>query len=117
MPRVLQVSDWDDRMRSVKWVTVTDPSDPSSEQTDVSAPPPTAPSRPSTTASRPPTAPAKRKVVETEPEPLHSVVEESHRPLPLVVSAVADHCKYESTVTALKFKDTLMYQTRKYRLV
>lgn len=109
--------DWDDRMRSVKWVTVAELSDSSSEQADTSAPPPAGSSRPSTTASRPPTAPAKRKVVETEPEPPHSVVEESHRPLPLVASGVVDHCRYESAVTTLKFKDTLMYQTRKYRLV
>ena len=114
---LLQVPDWDDRMRSVKWVTVAERSDSSLEPADTSAPPPAGSSRPSTTASRPPTAPAKRKVVETEPEPSHSVVEESQRPLPLVVSGIVDHCKYESAVTTLKFKDTLMYQTRKYRLV
>ena len=104
-------------MRSVKWVTVAELVDPSLEQTDVLAPPPVAPSHASTTDSRPPTAPAKKKVVETEPEPGHSTVEESQRPLPLVLSAVVDHCKYECAVTTLKFKETLMYQTRKYRLV
>ena len=106
-----QVVDWDDRMRSVKWVTVSEtPVDPDVEGvTNTSSRPP------SVLTGRPVTAPAKRKVVETEPEPPHTVVEDSQRTLGLVVSGVVDYCKYECSVDNIKFKDTLMYQTRYYR--
>ena len=109
--RCSQVVDWDDRMRSVKWVTASEtPVEPDvNGVTNASSRPP------SVLAGRPVTAPAKRKVVETEPEPPHTVVEDSQRTLGLVVSGVVDYCKYECSVDNVKFKDTLMYQTRYYR--
>lgn len=105
-----QVVDWDDRMRSVKWVTVSNPAETSDPDGSINTS-----SRPPSVAAdtvRPPTAPAKKKVVETEPEPPHTLVEESKRTLGLVVSGVVDYCQYECSVRNIKFKDTLMYQTR-----
>ncbi len=57
-------------------------------------------------------------MVETEPEPPHSVVDDSHRDLELFASVTADYAQYECPALAsgeVKFRDTLMYQTRAYR--
>ena len=67
--------------------------------------------------NRPPATPAKQKVVETDPEPAHSVVDNSQREIELFVSAVSDRSKYECLAKDVKFRDTLMYQTRVYRYV
>ena len=72
-------------------------------------------SRPTSALSRPSTAPAKKKVIETEPEPSHSVIEDSEKAVPFVISGVVDYCKYQCNFKEIKFKDTLMYQTRRYR--
>lgn len=114
-------------MRSVKWVTIRQQSRGSEQQ----ASSPTSgnvPSKPGsatergitgtlsvTGAAKPPTTPAKRKIEEVDPEPSHSIVEDSQRELELFVSAVADYVKYSTTTTSIKFRDTFMYQTRSYR--
>ena len=56
--------------------------------------------------------PAKKKVTETDPEPSHHEVEDSVRTIQLLVSAVADFCKYKCKTETIRFKDTLMLQTR-----
>lgn len=116
-------------MRSVKWVTIRQQSRGSAEQQAGS---PTSgnvpPSKPAsatergiadaasaTVATKPPGTPAKRKVEEVDPEPTHSIVEDSQREFELFVSAVADYAKYSTTTTNIKFRDTFMYQTRSYR--
>ena len=97
-----QVPDWDDRMKSIRWVknrtVATAPEGGNREIADTGAP----------------ALPAKRKVIETEPEPPHSDVENGSREVELVVSAVADYAKYECPIREVSFKDTLMYQTRVY---
>lgn len=95
-----QVTDWDDRIRTVKWVDV-----PNSPAGDSSTGTKTA-----TTTPRP----AKRKVVETEPEPTHTEVADSARNVELLVNAVADFSKYKCKVESISFKETLMFQTRVY---
>lgn len=106
-----QIPDWDDRMKSIRWVK-TIPNKPtnlesgSAEDTDHVEPQ----AKPQPT----PAVPAKKKVIETEPEPPHSDVENSGRDIELVVSAVADYAKYECPIREVNFKDTLMYQTRVY---
>ena len=119
-----QVPDWDDRMKSVQWVPVGPmPLPPAT-------PPPTVVAAAaaatglensslnsiSSTTSKPHAAapPLKKKVIETEKEPGHQVVEETHTDLELSVTAVADFCKYECPVTDIRFYETLMYQTRAY---
>lgn len=58
--------------------------------------------------------PAKRKVVEVEPEPPSNEVDGSMRSLELLVSANADYSKLKCKADAIQFKDTLMFQTRVY---
>ncbi|XP_056680687.1 hydrocephalus-inducing protein homolog isoform X2 [Monodelphis domestica] len=81
-----QVSDWDDHMRTVKWVDAV---------------------RNPNTAISP-----KKKVIETDPEPVHVVVDENYQELDLLVSAVVDFASFLSQVKEVAFKDTLVFQTR-----
>ncbi|KAM7059176.1 hydrocephalus-inducing protein homolog [Molossus nigricans] len=81
-----QVPDWDDRMRTVKWVDVP--------------------------RNTPGTFTTKRKVIETDPEPVHSVLEENYRELPLQISANANFASYQCQTSSVAFKETLVYQTR-----
>ncbi|XP_073706753.1 hydrocephalus-inducing protein homolog [Garra rufa] len=83
-----QVPDWDDCHRTVKWVDV----DKSTQQ------------------------PTKRKVEATDPEPPHSVVENSSREMELIVSATCDYAKYQCDTGPIRFKDTMLYQTRVFHL-
>ncbi|CAM4581517.1 unnamed protein product [Leuciscus chuanchicus] len=83
-----QVPDWDDCHRTVKWVDA----DKSSQQ------------------------PNKRKIVATDPEPPHSVVENSSREMELMVSASCDYVKYQCDTGPIRFKDTMLYQTRVFQL-
>ena len=57
---------------------------------------------------------AKKRVVETEPEPAYTEVADSQRTVELLISATADFAKYKCGVEAIRFKDTLMFQTRVY---
>ncbi|RXM33054.1 Hydrocephalus-inducing protein [Acipenser ruthenus] len=51
-------------------------------------------------------------VIETDPEPAHTVLENTARELPLQVSAVADYAQIECKAETIRFKDTLLFQTR-----
>ena len=108
-----RVPDWDDRMKSVQWVTVNPPPAPSTtgglenaSNNSILAS--------SSSTSKPHNSPMKKKVVETEKEPTHQVLEDTYRDLELIVSGIADFCKYECPIVDIKFKDTLMFQTRVY---
>nr|XP_004659621.2 hydrocephalus-inducing protein homolog [Jaculus jaculus] len=85
-----QVPDWDDRMRTVKWVDA----------------PRTIPGALTT----------KRKVVETDPEPAHSMLEENYREVCIQISAVVDFASYQCHTNDVSFKETLVYQTRVFEL-
>ncbi|KAG7269215.1 LOW QUALITY PROTEIN: hypothetical protein CRUP_011854 [Coryphaenoides rupestris] len=88
-----EVADWDDRQRTVQWV-------------------PAAPGPP-----QQPTA--HNKVVKAEPEPPCRVVEGSQRDLELRVSAVCDYAKFSwdsDDDGAVRFRDTVLYQSRVHRL-
>ncbi|XP_066540500.1 hydrocephalus-inducing protein homolog isoform X2 [Hoplias malabaricus] len=85
-----QVPDWDDRRHTIKWVDVD--KQPSVQQ------------------------PAKKKVVETDPEPVHMVVEASFRELELRISATCDYAKFECHAEPIHFKDTMLYQTRVFQM-
>ena len=58
----------------------------------------------------------KKKIYETESEPAHTIIEDSGRTLSLGVSAKVDYVTCECPVNMIHFKDTLMFQTRVYRL-
>uniref|UniRef100_W5LN16 HYDIN axonemal central pair apparatus protein n=1 Tax=Astyanax mexicanus TaxID=7994 RepID=W5LN16_ASTMX len=81
-----QVPDWDDRRHTIKWVDAD--------------------------RQALPQQPAKKKVVETDPEPDHTVVDNCSRELELTVSAVCDYAKFECQAKPIHFKDTTLYQTR-----
>ncbi|XP_070194710.1 hydrocephalus-inducing protein homolog isoform X4 [Littorina saxatilis] len=103
-----QVSDWDDRIRTVKWVDVG----PTPTQTADGSVVKSQPSTPQI-----PQRPMKKKIVETELEPAYIEVVESARTVDLLVSAVADFCKHTCKTTSIHFRDTLMFQTRLYEVV
>ncbi|NXQ99391.1 HYDIN protein, partial [Sagittarius serpentarius] len=83
-----QVTDWDDRLRTVKWVDAT----------------------------RGPAAtwPVKKKVIETDPEPAHAVLEKSSREVELRLSAVVDYAEFKLDTDMIQFKETLLFQTRMF---
>ena len=103
-----QIPDWDDRMKSVRWVNIPPPQTSSSESSGTSS------AVHQSTLTKPALAPAKKKIIETDPEPACSIVDDSHRDLELLISAVADFAKYECPVEDIQFKDTLMYQSKVY---
>ncbi|CAM5150043.1 unnamed protein product [Eretmochelys imbricata] len=84
-----QVPDWDDRLHTVKWVDAL---------------------RSLTT-----TRPTKRKVIETDPEPAHTVLEENSRELELQISAIVDYTQFKLETNLVQFKETLLLQTRVFR--
>nr|XP_046249402.1 hydrocephalus-inducing protein homolog [Scatophagus argus] len=83
-----QVTDWDDRQRTVQWLSS------------------------STHALGAPQLPVKKKVIKTDPEPCCSVVEGSQWDLELRISAVCDYVKFSCNTDMIHFKDTMLYQTR-----
>lgn len=121
---ISQIPDWDDRMKSVQWMPVTQTYPPTTPPTTAGGVGNTATATGglencsinsiSSSTSKPHMAPLKKKVVETEKEPSHQVVEETHTDLELSITAVADFCKYECPITEIKFWETMMYQTRAY---
>ncbi|NXL83544.1 HYDIN protein, partial [Alectura lathami] len=83
-----QVADWDDRLRTVKWVDAT--------------------------RGQAGTWPVKKKVIETDPEPAHTVLEKSSREVELRLSAVVDYADFKLETDAIHFKETLLFQTRTF---
>jgi hydrocephalus-inducing protein len=133
---VNEVKDWDDRMTQIKWISeVVHTSNSlsgsmSSEQpiltnsaqqkhqqlNELSANLPGAVGQQANAAA--PTATTtnkqivRKKVIEVEPEPRHVRSDESVQPLELYVSANCDYCRFRCRTNAIRFKDTLMFQTR-----
>ncbi|NXI51133.1 HYDIN protein, partial [Chloroceryle aenea] len=83
-----QVTDWDDRLRTVKWVD--------------------------TTRSPAATWPVKKKVIETDPEPAHTILEKSSREVELHLSAVVGYAEFKLDTDVIQFKETLLFQTRTF---
>ncbi|XP_026166304.1 hydrocephalus-inducing protein-like isoform X3 [Mastacembelus armatus] len=81
-----QVADWDDRQRTVQWL--------SSSQQSLD------------------TQPVKNKVIKIDPEPSCSVVEGSQWELELRISAICDYVNFSCSTNTILFKDTMLYQTR-----
>ncbi|XP_018431432.1 PREDICTED: hydrocephalus-inducing protein homolog, partial [Nanorana parkeri] len=84
-----QVPDWDDRMRTVKWVD----------------------------SGKGAQRPTKKKVIETDPEPTHTLLDDGSRHVELLVSAAVDYAQYKASSKDIKFRDTLLYQTRVYKFL
>ena len=92
-----EVPDWDDRMRSVKWIDVS----PSSADSNVGDQ----------------QRPARKKVIEADTEPVHQRIEEQTRLLDIYISAVADYCRYKCSEFEVRYLDTAMLQTRVHEYV
>ncbi|XP_035827636.1 hydrocephalus-inducing protein [Aplysia californica] len=126
-----QICDWDDKIQVVKWVDIP----PSPVQTaDSPASGSEAEERKShsvedmveilnsASKSNIPTTPrthrpAKKKMIETEPEPQYTEVAESTRTVELLISAISDFTQCTCKVESVHFKDTLMFQTRVYSVL
>uniref|UniRef100_A0A8B9BFH4 HYDIN axonemal central pair apparatus protein n=1 Tax=Anser brachyrhynchus TaxID=132585 RepID=A0A8B9BFH4_9AVES len=83
-----QVTDWDSRLRTVKWVDAT--------------------------RGQAASWPVKKKVIETDPEPAHSLLERSSREVELCLSTVVDYAEFKLDTDAIQFKETLLFQTRAF---
>lgn len=92
-----EVPDWDDRMRSIKWIDVA-PSANESEQSRSSRP-------------------ARKKVIEADVEPAHQRIEDQTRQLDIYISATVDFCRYKCSDFEIRFLDTAMLQTRIHEFV
>ena len=97
--------DWDSRKRTVKWVDVI-PEPSASLVLDSEG------NAHSVVSQKPG---MKKKVIETEPEPLYQVLPGSESSLALLCTACAGHGNYQCSVDRIYFKDTFMFQTRVYR--
>jgi len=84
-------NDWDDHITSVKWVTSTDPFSIKGQSF--------------------------KKVLEKLPEPQHELIPNTEFNYQLKLSANADYVSYECEVDTIKFKSTMMYQTRAYKFL
>ncbi|TPX54724.1 hypothetical protein PhCBS80983_g05802 [Powellomyces hirtus] len=80
-------ADWDSNMKTIRWVT-TDP-------TQMGAP---------------------RKIIDQCPEPTHEVIGTPSADRSLLMKAFADYSTFECDVTDVKFRETLMYQSRVYSM-
>ncbi|XP_061217731.1 hydrocephalus-inducing protein homolog isoform X3 [Neopsephotus bourkii] len=80
-----EVMDWDDHLHTIKWM---DASRDSAAMWPV------------------------RKVIKTNPEPAHTVLEKSSREVELHLSAVVDYAEFQLDVDMIQFKETLLFQTR-----
>jgi adenylate kinase family enzyme len=78
-------TDWDDKSKTVRWLI---------NDSKVSSP---------------------RKIIEAYPEPQYETLPPPISDHYLLITAFADYCTYECDATHIKFKGTLMYQTRVYR--
>ena len=56
--------------------------------------------------------PSKKKITEIDSEPPCHEIEDTSRNINLLTSAVSDYCKFKCKTEHVKFKDTLMLQTR-----
>jgi hydrocephalus-inducing protein len=92
---VNEIPDWDDRMRSIKWVdspqAINDSTNPDAQRTN---------------------RPARKKVTEADIEPAHQRIEEQTRLLDIYISAIADYCRYKCSDFEIRYIDTAMLQTR-----
>ncbi|NXA64986.1 HYDIN protein, partial [Mohoua ochrocephala] len=82
-----KVKDWDDKMSIVTWQDTT--------RKDPAA-----------------TWPEKERVVETVPEPAHTVVEESSHEAEVYLSALVAYTEFKLSTVVVQLKDTVPFQTR-----
>ncbi|XP_043979545.1 hydrocephalus-inducing protein homolog [Gambusia affinis] len=87
-----EVADWDDRHRAVTWQSDSERVLKESRQLD------------------------SKKTMETNPEPLCSVVEGSQWSLNLEIRSICDYSKFSCSTSSIQFKDTMLFQTEVHQL-
>jgi hydrocephalus-inducing protein len=126
-----EVKDWDDRMTQIKWISevvqttnslsgsissehpiLTNSAQQKQQLNDLGANLPGAVGQQTNGQTATNKQIVRKKVVEVEPEPRHVRSDESVQPLELYVSANCDYCRFKCRTNAIRFKDTLMFQTR-----
>lgn len=112
-----ETKDWDDRMNMVKWVNETVHTQnlndrPGSSSQNISSITPAVNNMISKMSQI-----IRKKIIETEPEPRYNKVDETIQILELCISANSDYPKYKLSEHVIRFKDTLMFQTREYEYV
>ena len=125
------VKDWDDRMTMVKWINeyavsgsssineltqsmVTSSQRQFNDQSAVNLPGSVLQGNMSQATQFSTKQIIRKKIVEVEPEPRHTRSDEAVQPMELFISANCDYSKYKCKTNAIRFKDTLMFQTRVY---
>lgn len=89
---VEEVADWDDRHKTVHWLSSSEKASDASKQAE------------------------KDKVIRTDPEPCCSVVDSSQVELELRISAVCDYVKLSCSTNTILFEKTMLFQTRLQQL-
>lgn len=127
-----EVKDWDDRMTQIKWISevvhtanslngsmsseqpiLTSSAQQQKQLNELGANLPGAIGQQTNAQSTSNNKQiVRKKVIEVEPEPRHVRSDESVQPLELYVSANCDFCRFKCRTNAIRFKDTLMFQTR-----
>lgn len=126
-----QVADWDDRMKIVRWVSKKPRKSISSTADEERVASPSKTTKKDSKVDKktvdkvelvepkpaevPEDPSQKLKVVETEPEPANTTIDESARELPLCASATADFASFSCDCEEIVFKDTLMFQSRVFK--
>ncbi|CAI5655386.1 unnamed protein product [Oreochromis niloticus] len=89
---VEEVADWDDRHKTVHWLSSSEKASDLSKQG------------------------VKDKVIRIDPEPCCSVVDGSQVELELRISAVCDYVKLSCSTDTIRFENTMLFQTRLQQL-
>ena len=127
-----EVKDWDDRMTVVKWINevVQNSNGFSSSLNDqtltiqrqvselgnlpgtVVPPPQNQNTSTQSEYNRTSKQIIRKKVIEVEQEPRHIKTDEVVQPMDLFMSINCDYCRFRCKTNVIRFKDTLMFQTR-----
>jgi hydrocephalus-inducing protein len=118
---VNDVKDWDDRMTTIKWINENVQNNGNTQQNQYINS-----TNENVFLANPrlstedvlgfvPKQSLRKKVIETEVEPKNTKVDENIPPIELFISANADFCRYRCKTNSIRFKDTLMFQTRIYQ--
>lgn len=136
-----EIPDWDDRIHVIQWMDIDPPAGTNIRSDSITTLPanmiiskekanmdnnvrgssqnktgPT-PAPSAVTAATPIVpSPRKKKVIKTKPQPPCNEVADSERTIVLLVSGIANYCEYLCPTSQIHFKDTLMFQTRTYKL-
>jgi hydrocephalus-inducing protein len=106
-----QVSTWDESMKKIKWINVPPVESRPSSSSSSGGKKQDAPSQDDVVIKYP----LKNKVIETEPEPDHKLVDKNGEDLEVFLTAETTFAEYECPSRVIKFKDTYVLQTKAFK--